>query len=70
MPQEKTLKLFKNAEGLPEGWKVASFLCELEERLHTLTLNLLELNIPYPLNCNIVPYFWDLYIYFEGATPE
>merc|ERR1719462_341375 len=21
-PQEKTLKLFKNAEGLPEGWKV------------------------------------------------
>ena len=41
-----------------------------EERLHTLTSNLLELNIPYPLICNLVPYFWDLYIYFEGATPE
>ena len=27
IPQEKTLKLFKNAEGLPEGWKVASVSC-------------------------------------------
>ena len=35
MLQEKTLKLFKDAEGLPEGWKVASVSCELWRKDYT-----------------------------------
>ena len=35
MSQEKTLKLFENAEGLPEGWKVASVSCELWRKDYT-----------------------------------